>query len=168
LFSIAFICLSFVYWYNDITYRSIYMYIYKQSYLSSIVEMIIINDHGSLYVCCWQYLFYLWQIYTIRTKRNNKTGCCQFKIRFIHPVFWDNEKERVDWYRLDTAFVLKEEISNVLWCCYSSQCRFSFISFRSINEQGEGGCPFLLQLFLSLSIWYVSIPKYEVPHGIYQ
>jgi hypothetical protein len=34
-----------------------YIYIYRQSCLSSVVEMIIINDHGSLVVCCWQYLF---------------------------------------------------------------------------------------------------------------
>ncbi len=29
-----------------------YIYIYRQSCLSSVVEMIIINDHGSLVVCC--------------------------------------------------------------------------------------------------------------------
>lgn len=112
------------------TYTHIYIYIYtyKQSYLSSVVEMIIINNHGSLDICCWQYLFFSFFLTTniySEKKRNNKTGCCQFKIRFIHPAFWDNEKERVDWYRLGTAFVLKEEISDVLWYSYSSQCRFS-------------------------------------------
>jgi hypothetical protein len=83
-----------------------YIYIYRQSCLSSVVEMIIINDHGSLVVCCWQYLFlniYIhidMDIYTDitvrkREKRNNKAGCCQFKIRFTRRVF--REKRRESW-----------------------------------------------------------------------
>jgi len=55
-----------------------YIYIYRQSCLSSVVEMIIINDHGSLVVCCWQYLFsnthiYIYMyIYTYYSEKKRK------------------------------------------------------------------------------------------------
>ena len=53
-----------VYWYNCTCdahidrYLHLHTHTHIQSCLSSEVEMIIINDHGSLVVCCWQYLFF--------------------------------------------------------------------------------------------------------------
>jgi hypothetical protein len=73
----------FVYWYNctcDVHIHIYLQYIYRQSYLSSVVEMIIINDHGSLVVCCWQYLFL--NTYTHRDV-------------YIHILQWEKEKSGI-------------------------------------------------------------------------
>ena len=70
------------------------IYIYRPNCLLSVVEMIIINDHGSLVVCCWQYLF-------LNTCRYIFISICIY----IHAriLQWERERERSRTTKLDVV-----------------------------------------------------------------
>lgn len=73
--------LRLLYWYNC----TIDGYRHTRTCLSSEVEMIIINDHGSLVVCCWQYLFF-----------SNMYLCIQIDgYIYIQILQWEKEKSGI-------------------------------------------------------------------------
>ena len=85
---------------------------------------------------------------------NNRTGCCQFEISLIRPV---EKAARADGYRLDVAFVVKDEISEILLDVLllesMSTSSFPRVDKRTQGEReremGEEACPSPLQLLLS-------------------